>query len=38
MWDVIGFRQLVEKFKQFGVDISGWIKDMLDKGNEIFYI
>ncbi|MEC0598864.1 3-hydroxyacyl-CoA dehydrogenase NAD-binding domain-containing protein [Bacillus spizizenii] len=38
MWDAIGLRQSAEKFKQLGADIPGWIKDMLDKGNETFYI
>lgn len=38
MWDAIGLRQSAEKFEQLGADMPGWIKDMLDKGNETFYI
>ncbi|QHQ80806.1 3-hydroxyacyl-CoA dehydrogenase/enoyl-CoA hydratase family protein [Bacillus subtilis] len=38
MWDAIGLRQSAEKLEQLGADLPGWIKEMLDKGNETFYI
>ncbi|WP_316274115.1 3-hydroxyacyl-CoA dehydrogenase/enoyl-CoA hydratase family protein [Bacillus halotolerans] len=38
IWDAIGLRQSAEKLEQLGAEIPGWIKDMLDKGNETFYI
>ncbi|MGQ9007962.1 3-hydroxyacyl-CoA dehydrogenase NAD-binding domain-containing protein [Bacillus stercoris] len=38
MWDAIGLRQSAEKLEQLGADMPGWIKEMLDKGNETFYI
>lgn len=38
MWDAIGLKQSAEKLEQLGADMPGWIKEMLDKGNETFYI
>lgn len=38
MWDAIGVRQSAEKLEQEGAAIPGWIKEMLDKGHETFYI
>ncbi|WP_369888316.1 3-hydroxyacyl-CoA dehydrogenase/enoyl-CoA hydratase family protein [Bacillus halotolerans] len=38
IWDAIGLRQSAEKLEHLGAEIPGWIKDMLDKGNETFYI
>nr|WGD75472.1 3-hydroxyacyl-CoA dehydrogenase NAD-binding domain-containing protein [Bacillus subtilis] len=38
MWDAIGLKQSAEKLERLGADMPGWIKEMLDKGNETFYI
>lgn len=38
MWDAISIKQSAEKLEQLGADMPGWIKEMLDKGNETFYI
>ncbi|MEQ6389559.1 3-hydroxyacyl-CoA dehydrogenase NAD-binding domain-containing protein [Bacillaceae bacterium S4-13-58] len=36
-WDTIGVRKSVERMKEEGEDIPGWVEDFLSKGNETFY-
>ena len=37
-WDAIGVEKSVQKMKEAGVEVPGWVTEMLDKGNTSFYI
>ena len=37
-WDAIGVRAGVDRMKADGVDVPGWVTDMLDAGHESFYV
>jgi 3-hydroxyacyl-CoA dehydrogenase len=37
IWDAIGLRKSIEKLKSEGVEIPGWVEEMLQKGYESFY-
>ncbi|MCP4602956.1 MAG: 3-hydroxyacyl-CoA dehydrogenase/enoyl-CoA hydratase family protein [Proteobacteria bacterium] len=36
-WDAIGVGKSVEKMKEAGYEIPGWVQEMLDGGSESFY-
>jgi 3-hydroxyacyl-CoA dehydrogenase len=36
-WDAIGLKASVEKMKKAGLQIPGWVQEMLDSGKESFY-
>jgi 3-hydroxyacyl-CoA dehydrogenase len=36
-WDAIGLKASVEKMKKAGLEIPGWVQEMLDSGKESFY-
>jgi 3-hydroxyacyl-CoA dehydrogenase len=36
-WDALGLRKSIEKLKAEGVEIPGWVEEMLQKGYESFY-
>ncbi len=36
-WDLLGVQETVEKMESMGIDVGGWVKEMLDAGNESFY-
>src|ERR687884_1904032 len=36
-WDLLGVRDIVEKMESMGIEVGGWVKEMLDAGNETFY-
>ena len=36
-WDLLGVRQTVEKMESMDIEVGGWVKEMLDAGNESFY-
>ena len=36
-WDLLGVRETVENMESVGIEVGGWVKEMLDAGNESFY-
>jgi 3-hydroxyacyl-CoA dehydrogenase len=36
-WDLLGVRETVEKMSSLGMEVGGWVHEMLDAGNESFY-
>jgi 3-hydroxyacyl-CoA dehydrogenase len=36
-WDLLGVRETVEKLESMNIEVGGWVKDMLEAGNESFY-
>jgi 3-hydroxyacyl-CoA dehydrogenase len=36
-WDQLGVRETVEKMSSLGIEVGGWVHEMLDAGNETFY-
>jgi len=36
-WDLLGVRETVEKMESLGIEVGGWVKEMLEAGNESFY-
>ncbi|MBT2574777.1 enoyl-CoA hydratase/isomerase family protein [Bacillus sp. ISL-51] len=38
MWDAIGVKESVKRLEQEGAALPGWVKEMLDKGNDTFYM
>lgn len=36
-WDLIGVRETVENMEALGIEVGGWVKEMLETGNESFY-
>ncbi len=36
-WDLLGVRNTVELMDSLGIEAAGWVKEMLDSGNENFY-
>lgn len=38
MWDAIGVKESVKRLEQEGAELPGWVKEMLDKGNDTFYM
>ena len=36
-WDLLGVREAVEKMSSLGIEVGGWVHEMLDAGNESFY-
>ena len=36
-WDLLGVRETVEKMSSLGIEVGGWVHEMLDAGNESFY-
>lgn len=37
MWDMLGVAETAEKMEAAGLEVAGWVKDMLAAGNETFY-
>ncbi|MGH3147356.1 MAG: 3-hydroxyacyl-CoA dehydrogenase family protein, partial [Rubrobacter sp.] len=33
-WDLLGARETVEKMDSLGIEVGGWVREMLDAGNE----
>ncbi|MBA3426211.1 MAG: enoyl-CoA hydratase/isomerase family protein, partial [Rubrobacter sp.] len=36
-WDLLGVRETVEQMDSLGIEVAGWVREMLDGGNETFY-
>ncbi|MDQ3436539.1 MAG: 3-hydroxyacyl-CoA dehydrogenase/enoyl-CoA hydratase family protein, partial [Actinomycetota bacterium] len=36
-WDLLGVRETVENMQSMEIEVGGWVKEMLDAGNETFY-
>ncbi len=36
-WDLLGVRETVDQMESLGIEVGGWVKEMLDGGNESFY-
>lgn len=36
-WDLLGVRETVERMEEMGLEVGGWVKEMLEAGNETFY-
>ena len=36
-WDLLGVRETVEKMDALGIEVGGWVREMLGAGNESFY-
>ncbi len=36
-WDLLGVRETVERMDSLGIEVGGWVHEMLDAGNESFY-
>jgi 3-hydroxyacyl-CoA dehydrogenase len=36
-WDLLGVRGTVENMRSMDIEVGGWVKEMLDAGNETFY-
>ncbi|HET7479886.1 MAG TPA: 3-hydroxyacyl-CoA dehydrogenase family protein, partial [Rubrobacteraceae bacterium] len=36
-WDLLGVRDTVEEMNSLGIEVGGWVKEMLEAGNESFY-
>ncbi len=36
-WDLLGVRETVENMESMDIEVGGWVKEMLDAGNEAFY-
>jgi 3-hydroxyacyl-CoA dehydrogenase len=37
IWDMLGVAETAEKMEAAGLEVAGWVKDMLAAGNERFY-
>ncbi|MFZ0544927.1 MAG: 3-hydroxyacyl-CoA dehydrogenase/enoyl-CoA hydratase family protein [Candidatus Promineifilaceae bacterium] len=37
LWDMLGVAETAEKMEAAGLEVAGWVKDMLAAGNETFY-
>jgi 3-hydroxyacyl-CoA dehydrogenase len=37
LWDLLGVAETVEEMEQAGFKVAGWVREMLDAGNEQFY-
>jgi 3-hydroxyacyl-CoA dehydrogenase len=36
-WDLLGVRETVEKMEAMDIEVAGWVREMLDGGDESFY-
>jgi 3-hydroxyacyl-CoA dehydrogenase len=36
-WDLLGVRETLERTEAMNIEVAGWVKEMLDGGNEAFY-
>ena len=36
-WDLLGVRETVERIEGMDLEVGGWVKEMLEGGNETFY-
>ena len=36
-WDLLAVRETVEKMESMDIEVGGWVREMLDAGNETFY-
>ncbi|MCA9948283.1 MAG: enoyl-CoA hydratase/isomerase family protein, partial [Anaerolineales bacterium] len=37
MWDMLGVAETAEKMEEAGYEVAGWVKEMLDGGQDSFY-
>jgi 3-hydroxyacyl-CoA dehydrogenase len=37
LWDMLGVAETVEKMEEAGLEVAGWVKDMLASGHDSFY-
>jgi 3-hydroxyacyl-CoA dehydrogenase len=37
-WDLLGVRQTVAQMESLGIEVAGWVKEMLAAGHERFYV
>ncbi len=37
-WNALGVKKVVERMEQEGMNVPGWVKEMLDAGHEAFYV
>jgi len=37
-WDLLGVRETAEKMEAMGLGVAPWVKDLLEAGNETFYM
>ena len=36
-WDLLGVRQTADQMEDLGIEVAGWVREMLESGNESFY-
>ena len=36
-WDLLGVRETVERMDSQDIEVAGWVREMMDAGNETFY-
>lgn len=36
-WDLLGLQRTADQMEDLGIEVAGWVKEMLDSGNESFY-
>ncbi|MGB3683739.1 MAG: 3-hydroxyacyl-CoA dehydrogenase NAD-binding domain-containing protein [Rubrobacteraceae bacterium] len=36
-WDLLGVRQGADQMEDLGIEVAGWVREMLEAGNESFY-
>ncbi|WP_273842598.1 3-hydroxyacyl-CoA dehydrogenase/enoyl-CoA hydratase family protein [Rubrobacter calidifluminis] len=36
-WDLLGVRETAERMRSLGIEVAGWVEEMLSSGNESFY-
>ena len=37
LWDILGVASTVDKMERAGVEVAGWVKEMLERGCDTFY-
>ncbi len=37
LWDMLGVAETAEKMEEAGLEVAGWVKEMLDSGRDSFY-
>lgn len=37
MWDLLGVRETIEQMDALGIEVAGWVREMLEADNECFY-
>ncbi len=36
-WDLLGVQQTADQMEDLGIEVAGWVREMLDSGHESFY-